>query len=120
MRYAASGLLQPFSADYENEFEKNIFYAINMLRHNPKSFIPQVQRVHQKGMVKGTKSLNSIIMKLKEMAALSPVKFDDKANAAVRANNQEIYDREEAEPAAGGNMDKLREQDPNMQPQGAE
>ena len=71
-------------------------------------------------MVKGSKSLNSIIQKLKSMESLSPVKFDDKANAAVRANNQEIYAREEAEPAAGGNLDKLREQDPNMTSKGAE
>ncbi len=114
LRYAASGLIQPFSADYENEFEKEIFYAVNMLRNNPKSFIPHVQRVHQKGMVKGTKSFGSIINKLKSMSSVGSVKFDDKANAAVRANNEDIKGRAEAEPAQGGNLEKLRSQEPNM------
>lgn len=109
VRYAASGLIQPFSADYENEFEKSIFYAINMLRSNPKAFITHVQRVYQKGMCKGSKSLGSIINKLKTLSALSSVKFDDKANAAVRANNQDITSRAEDQPTAGGNLDKLRE-----------
>ena len=50
VRYAGMGLNQPFSVDYQNEFEKDLFFAINMLRFNPKSFVPHVQRVHTKGL----------------------------------------------------------------------
>ena len=39
VRYAEAGLLQPFSQDYKNSFEKEVYYAINMLRTNPQSFV---------------------------------------------------------------------------------
>ena len=39
LRYAELNLNQPFSTDTENNMEKEIFYAINMLRYNPKSFV---------------------------------------------------------------------------------
>jgi len=42
IRYAAANLNQPFSTDYQNNFEKEIFYAVNMLRVNPRSFVPHV------------------------------------------------------------------------------
>ena len=42
IRYQKANLPQPFSSDYQNNFEKEIFMAINMLRNNPKSFIPHI------------------------------------------------------------------------------
>ena len=39
IRYGELNLPMPFSTDYENEFERDLFFAINMLRHNPKSFV---------------------------------------------------------------------------------
>ena len=51
VRYSAAGLNPPFSVDYENGLEKEIFMAINLLRHNPRLFVVHVQRVHHKGLV---------------------------------------------------------------------
>ena len=102
-------LPQPFSADYQNNFEKEVFMAINMLRNNPKSFIPHIQRIYAKDLCKGSKSQAVIVAKLKELSAMSTVKFDDQANAAVRANNEDIKSKAEDEPAEGGNLAKLAE-----------
>ena len=87
VRYTETKMNMPFSTDTENSFEKDIFFALNMLRNNPRGFIPHVQRVHQKNMCKGSKSMGPIIELLKNMAKVTTVKFDNEANAAVRANN---------------------------------
>ena len=42
VRYTSLGLNQPFSSDYENNFEKEVFMTINILRNNPRSFVPHV------------------------------------------------------------------------------
>ena len=97
-RYAEQKLNMPFSSDTENSFEKEIFFAINMLRNNPRSFIPHVQRVHQKNLCKGSKSMGPIIQILKSMAKVTTVKFEEKANQAVRQNNAAICGREEDSP----------------------
>ena len=109
VRYQEAGLTQPFSDDYENNFEKEVFMAINLLRHSPRSFIPHVQRVHQKGLVKGSKSMSVIIEKLKSMTGLSTVKIDDGAKQAVRQHNEEIVAKAEDMPTdtGNGNLAKL-------------
>ena len=53
--------------------------------------------------------MKAIIDKLKVSNPITTVKFDDGANAAVRANNADIVGRDEAEPAEGGNLQKLQE-----------
>ena len=95
VRYKAAGYAVPFSCDYENDFEKQIFYAINMLRAKPKTFVTHVQRVHQKSLTDKSKSLSVIITALKNMSALSQLRFDDAANEAVRANNQKVTESAE-------------------------
>jgi len=39
--------MQPFSSEFENEFEKQIFYAINLCRYEPKRFVVSVKEVAQ-------------------------------------------------------------------------
>ena len=50
-----------------------------------------------------------IINMLKSMAKISTVKFDNEANAAVRANNTEICKKAEDAPEEGSNITKLNE-----------
>ena len=110
VRYSEQKLNMPFSSDTENNFEKEIFMAINLLRNNPRSFIPYVQRVHQKNLCKGSQSMTAIINCLKNMQKVTIVKFEDKANAAVRTNNTELVGREEdSPPEDAGNLKKLAE-----------
>ena len=120
VRYTEQKLNMPFSSDTENSFEKEIFFAINLLRNNPRSFIPHVQRVHQKNLCKGSKSMGAIIQKLKNMVKVTTVKFEDKANTAVRQNNAAICGREEdSPPEDAGNLAKLNEIT-GQEPTGAE
>ena len=120
VRYTELKLNMPFAADTENNFEKEIFFAINMLRNNPRGFIPYVQRVHQKNLVKGSQSMNAIINCLKNMQKVTTVKFEDRANQAVRQVNSELVAREEdSPPEIAGNMQKLAEMT-GQQPTGAE
>ena len=112
--------------DYENEFEKEIFYAINMLRWNPKSFVPHVQRVHTKGLNKlpdgkQSRQMPKLIELLKTVNPCSTVKFDDGCNAAVRNNNVDLCGENAVEkPEAGGNLDMYRELQQSQDPKGFE
>ena len=83
VRYTEQKLNMPFSSDTENSFEKEIFFAINLLRNNPRSFIPHVQRVHQKNLCKGSKSMGAIIQILKNMANVTTVKFEDDTHSEI-------------------------------------
>ena len=44
-QYVAEGCLLPSMSEYDNEFEKQIMFAITMCRRNPASFIPYVKGV---------------------------------------------------------------------------
>ena len=83
--------------------------AINMLRFKPKNFITHVQRVLQKRLIDSSQAhlASQIIESLKALAAMRTLKFNDAANSAVRANNEDICQKDEAEPAEGGNLAKL-------------
>jgi len=37
--------MQPYSSEFENDFEKQIFYAINLCRYEPKRFVVAVKEV---------------------------------------------------------------------------
>ena len=70
----------PRAGDTESEFERDIFFAINMLRNDPRSFIPNVQSVHKKKQINGSKGLRAIVQTLKSMKKVASVKFDENAN----------------------------------------
>ena len=100
----------PGEEDTESEFEKDIFLSINLLRNDPRSFIPTVQRVNKKKLVNGSKGLRTIIQALKSMNKVPSVKFDEDANKAVRKNNKAICDIPSySPPEDAGNLEKLRE-----------
>ena len=46
--YVKRGLQQPWSGEYENQFEKEAFMAINLLRSDPKIFTEQIKQVRGK------------------------------------------------------------------------
>ena len=47
--YKHANLAVPDKTEYENEFEREAFMMINLLRHNPKNFVVQVKQM--KGMI---------------------------------------------------------------------
>lgn len=46
--YAEKNLPMPDPSEYENEFEKVAYMTINLIRHDPKTFIPKVMEVKSK------------------------------------------------------------------------
>ena len=89
------------------EFEKELYLAINLMRLDPKSFVD----IAEKGLKKESKQIRGagIIDALKKAGPMNAVRFDDQANAACRQVNQAIYDRNEANPTAGGIVDKYKQ-----------
>ena len=114
-RYADAGLVMPAYDETENDFERQLFFAMNMLRNKPKSFIPAVQRAYSNcTALKTSKAQKDIIKALKESETLPLVQFNDDANKAVRENNKAIVEKNEsleplkAKPSAG-NIEKYKE-----------
>lgn len=92
-------------SDYENEFEKQLFFAINICRHDPPSFITQVKRVaayHPLCKGKDTKDLCEYLRRCERLTAVS---FDENAVKAARQNNADTVAKEEEVPTRGGNSD---------------
>ena len=73
-QYSSAGLTQPWSGEYENEFEKQIFMAINLCRHDPKRFGPHVRSVYRShALLTGVqaKRMNDLIAKLQTQEPLN-------------------------------------------------
>lgn len=72
--------------------------AINLCRHNPKSFVPAVRHcadTHELAKGKNTKDL---IAYLNKCAPLTQVTFDEQGNQAVRENNTAVVAKDEDVP----------------------
>ena len=109
-RYIDAGFTPPFSVDYENNFEKELFYAITLLRMNPSSFVRHVKAAHYKGLIKKSDNSQAAIDWLNSAAPVTNVlKFDNNLIQAVRANNRDICQAAQDEPLKGGNIAKLKE-----------
>ena len=78
-QYHAANLQQPWSGEYENDFEKQIYMAINLCRFDPKRFVPHVRKAYQTNILlsagKG-KKMTELIAKLQAQAQLTQLKFD--------------------------------------------
>ena len=97
----------PRTADYDNEFEKQIFMAINICRVNPKHFAPIVRdtaATHQLAKAVPPATVKALIIHLQKCEALGYVSFDDQCNQACRKNNALIIEKEEEVPTKGGNI----------------
>ena len=107
--FAKEDLLQPQFSDYDNDFEKQIFFAINLVRHNPKTYglaalNAGMTHVLAKKIKKG--DLESF---LKKCPPLPLVRYEDEALQAVRKNNEAIIALAEATPTKGGNITAYNE-----------
>ena len=75
--YTAANLPQPLYSNYENEFEKQLYMAINLCRINPKSFVPLVNKVKSEHELVKTKETKDLIEHLKKCEPRSIVSFDE-------------------------------------------
>ena len=107
-RFEAAGLRVPQHTEYENDFEKNLFMAINLCRFDPKSFARVVYRVSLKNE-RGTRiGTSGLIDHLKKCPQLSQLTFLDIAVQACRDNNKIICENAQADPEKGGNIKQLK------------
>ena len=98
-------MVQPYSSDFENEFEKQIFYAINLCRYEPKRFVVSVKEVAESHPLAKEKDTKDLIRVLQKSERLTQVRFDEQANEAVRKNNAAIIEKNEDTPTRGGNIE---------------
>ena len=86
-QYHAAGLPEIWSGDVQNNFEKEIYMAINICRHDPKKFSYWVKMAYKDHvLLKGGlgKKQNELVAKLNSMEPLRAVKIDSSATEAVR------------------------------------
>ena len=111
--YAKLNMVQPQFSDYENDFEKQCFFAINLLRHQPKSFITSVKEVAETHVLCKGKDTRDLISTLKSTPTLCAVTFSPDAIAAARKNNEAMVAKDEDVPTQGGNCDVYKSMDGN-------
>ena len=107
-RFVAAGLRVPLYSEYENDFEKNLWMAINLCRFDPKSFARVVQYVSLKNRKVANISTSGLIDHLKKCPQLSQLTFLDIAVQACRDNNKIIQENAQADPEKGGNIEQLK------------
>ena len=105
--YTKLNLLQPQYSDYENDFEKQLFMIINLVRHDPKTFGKEAVNAAVANHPLAKKlPKNNILAYLSKLGTLPVVKFEENALKAARANNEEKIALAEAVPSKGGNIEK--------------
>ena len=83
--YLVAKLTRPMPAEFENSFEEQIFMAINLLRFDPRKYIPIVKMVAKRNVpIMDPKDLNGLLAKLNTTKNLHQVRFEGKANQACR------------------------------------
>ena len=102
-----AGLPIPAAGEYSNEFEKQIFMAINLCRHQPVRFVPAVRRAAKSKQCEAVmpEIVNSLVVHLKQMSPASQVKLEDNAMEACAKNNVSIVEKNEVSPKLGGNVE---------------
>mmetsp|Transcript_14694 Transcript_14694/g.25013 ORF Transcript_14694/g.25013 Transcript_14694/m.25013 type:complete len:176 (-) Transcript_14694:261-788(-) len=109
-------LREPWSDDYQNTFEKEIYYAINIFRSEPSLFIGPVgdlKTIMSEEFGKSKELIKAVQKELATMKPLSPVTFDKLANKACQLNNKEKIGKEQVE--KGGNVETFTNMEENKE-----
>ena len=105
--FKTTGMMLPWSNEYENEFEKQVYMAINIFRANPKRWAPIIQQTYQRNRALDTRSQRDLINAVKSMEKMPGICFDAALNAAARKNNVEVTTVDTRTPKEGGNIAAL-------------
>lgn len=103
--YSKLDLLQPQYSDYENDFEKQLFMAINLIRHDPKIYGSEAVKLAMYHPLAKKLKKDDLQQYLKKCEKLPIVTFDTDAIQATRKNNEKIIALNEAVPTKGGNAE---------------
>ena len=85
--FKATGMSQPWSDQYENNFEKEVYMAINIFRSNPPRWAPIIEDTYRKNPTLNKRSEQSLMAYVKGLTKLPGICFDNALNTAVRKNN---------------------------------
>ena len=107
-RFVATGLRVPQYSEFENDFEKNLWMAINLCRFDPKRFVAAVKHVSSHNPAAAKISTSALIEALNKCPQLKQVPFLDTATQACRNNNKIICEKADANPEKGGNVEQLK------------
>lgn len=93
---------------FENEFEKNIFMAINVLRAETAVFETVVKAVREGNpLVKNAKHTDKLIKFLEMNERLGEIVWDKAAMDATRENNEQKIAMQFTEAPLGGNVEAI-------------
>lgn len=77
--YSKLDLLQPQYSDYENDFEKQLFMAINLIRHDPKNYGTEAVKLAMYHPLAKKLKKDDLQQYLKKCEKLAIVTFDTDA-----------------------------------------
>jgi len=93
---------------FANDFEKDIFMAINVLRHEPACFDTVVEAVKQSHpLAKNCKHTDKLLKYLENNEQLSSINWDRAAMDACKKNNEMRVASQFTVAPLGGNKDML-------------
>lgn len=96
------------TAGFENDFEKDIFMAINVLRAETAVFESVVKAVRESNpLVKNAKHTDKLIKFLEMNERLGEIRWDKAAMDATKQNNTEKVAMQFTEAPYGGNIAKI-------------
>jgi hypothetical protein len=131
--YRNKNIPMPDGSQFENEFEREAFMTINLLRVDPKLLIPQIKEVKGKldilyerrnssmipaknrfnqeclgsKLYKGTK-WQLLIKELEKMDELPHIALDEIASKACRETNEKVLTDQSVDPEHGGNAQRYK------------
>ena len=88
--FTKHNLLQPQFQDYENDFEKQLFFVINLVRYDPKNYGMTALKAAENHVLCQKLKKSSLESFLKKCPQLPQVRYEDEANKAARNNNQAV------------------------------
>ena len=88
--FTKHNLFQPQFQDYENDFEKQLFFVINLVRYDPKNYGMAALKAAENHVLSQNLKKGSLESFLKKCPQLPQVRYEDEANKAARNNNQAV------------------------------
>lgn len=90
---------------FENNSERMIFMALNVVRFRPALIIPVVNKVKESHeLAKKVKYTKDLVKALQRAERLPPLRFDIQASQACLENNKTVCSLKEEIPTRGGNI----------------
>ena len=94
--YQEAGLEYPQFGELENQFEKEIFMAINIFRHSPSLYAKVVQKCVKTfpEFAKDSALADRISAHLEKTERMNRIGIDQRATLACRQNNKDVVEQD--------------------------